>query len=434
VFFFKASLTGLVGVSLGMADISGIVTDTGTTPISGAVVQIEKNGQPVTTGSDGRFTLVVGSTGILPDNGKLLQNGLSAGISGNLMTVTIAERSAIEVATFDLSGKALSTVRKTMDAGSHSMSLPYQGAGIYLYKVKSGHSEFVLKGNAVGGISYGSSITSQGLSSHSLAKRAKATAAINGVIAVTKTGYLNHRVVVYNSDTTGIAIKMIASAGTVTDTDGNVYQTVRIGNQEWTVENLRTTKYRDGSPIPFDTSTLTWASTETPKFCYYGNTTDADSIKKYGALYNWHVVDTANPKKIAPSGWHVPNDSEWTVLERYLVINGYNWDGTRDTTVTNKTAKSMAAKADWHTHTAAGSIGSDLTKNNTSGFSALPGGFRRNNCAFGGIGYYGRWWSCSAPALGASLEWDWGHVYYFYDLLRYSYGKSCGWSVRLVKD
>jgi len=90
----KAILAGLAGVSLCMANISGIVTDTGTTPISGAVVQLEKVGQPVTTGADGSFTLVVGSTGILPGNGKLLPNGMSAGISGNLMTVTVAERSA----------------------------------------------------------------------------------------------------------------------------------------------------------------------------------------------------------------------------------------------------------------------------------------------------------------------------------------------------
>ena len=79
----KAFLTGLMGVSLCMANISGIVTDTGTTPISGAVVQLEKGGQTATTGTDGSFTLVV-STAILPGNGKLLPNGLSARISGNM--------------------------------------------------------------------------------------------------------------------------------------------------------------------------------------------------------------------------------------------------------------------------------------------------------------------------------------------------------------
>ena len=144
----KALLAGLAGVSLCMANISGIVTDTGTTPISGAVVQLEKGGQTATTGADGSFTLVTGA-GILPVNGKMLPNGLSAGISGNLMTVTIGERAAVEVATFDLNGKALSTVcGRQWKQERHTIALPHRGAGIYLYKVKSGNREFVLKGNS----------------------------------------------------------------------------------------------------------------------------------------------------------------------------------------------------------------------------------------------------------------------------------------------
>jgi hypothetical protein len=161
----KALLTGLrqtFGVSLCMANISGVVTDTGSTPISGAVVQLEKGGQTATTGADGSFTLAT-STAILPVNGKLLPNGLSAGITGNLMTLTIAERSAVEVATFDLNGKALSTVRQTLDAGSHSIALPQRSAGVYLYKVKSGNGELLLKGNSVGGASSGSGIISRSI-------------------------------------------------------------------------------------------------------------------------------------------------------------------------------------------------------------------------------------------------------------------------------
>ena len=424
----KALLAGLAGVSLCMANISGIVTDTGSTPIPGAVVQLEKGGQTATTGADGSFTLA--TTAILPVNGKLLPNGLSARISGTMLNVTIAERTAVEVATFDLTGKALATVRKSMDAGTHSIALPQRGAGVYLYKVKLGNREFVLKGNSVGGASYGNAVSTQGLSSNHLAKQAKTTAAINDVIAATKTGYLNYRCVQYNSDTTGMQIKMIASAGTVTDADGNVYQTVLIGNQVWTAEDLRTTKYNDGTAITKVTDSTAWANLTTPAYCYYNSTMNSDSISKFGSLYNWYAVNTG---KLAPVGWHVPTDSEWEVMQCYLVMNGYNYDGTTDTT-NNKIAKSLAAKTDWSTYSNTGTIGCDLTKNNSSGFSALPGGFRYDDGSFYYQGYDGDWWSATefdaTDAWGRGLDYDHGYD----NLGRGSVSKRVGSSVRLLRD
>jgi uncharacterized protein (TIGR02145 family) len=438
----KALLIGLAGVSLSMANISGIVTDTGTTPIPGAVVKLETGGQTATTGADGSFTLVVGGTGILPGNSKLKPNGLTAGITGNLMTVTIAERAVVEVSTFDLNGKALSTVRKTLDAGSHSIALSQRGTGIYLYKVKSGNGEVVLKGNSLGGASSGSAVTSQGLSSNSLAKQAKAAAAINDVINVTKDGLLIYRVVVTNSDTTGIQIKMIASAGTVTDVDGNVYQTVRIGSQVWMVENLRVTKYNDGSAISLDTSTATWVNDTTPKYCFYNNTT----IKNYGALYNWYVVSPSNPKKIAPVGWHVPSNSEWFDLLKSMVFNGYNWDGTRDSSGINNNGdntlgKSLAAKTDWNTQigagrdTSKGIIGFDLTKNNSSGFSALPSGYRNLDGKCYARGNLSNWWTAT-QLLGDASRAENRDLNYasFYLGTSSADLKSYGHSVRLLKD
>jgi uncharacterized protein (TIGR02145 family) len=426
----KAILIGIVGVSFCMANISGMVTDTGTTPIAGAVVQLEKGGQTAITDENGQFTLVIGSTANLPGNNTSLPIGLSARISGNMLNVTITERSVVEVAIFDLNGKALSTVRNTLDAGSQSIALPQRGTGMYLYQVKVGNREFVVKGNSVSGAFSGISLLSPGSSPSTLAKQAMATVAINDVIAATKDGYLNYRCVQYNSDTTGIAIKMIASAGTVRDTDGNVYQTVRIGTQVWTVENLRVTKYNDGSLIPLDTSAAAWANATTPKYCFYNNTSNADSIKKYGALYNWYVVSPANSNKISPTGWHVPTDAEWDTLQNYLIAKGYNWDAT---TTGNNVAKSLASKTDWYTYSTTGTIGCDLTMNNSSGFSALPGGFRLSNGDFGHQSFYGYWWS--ATESNASDAWD-RYLYCGYNFLyRYSiYGEDCGFSVRLVMD
>jgi uncharacterized protein (TIGR02145 family) len=229
-------------------------------------------------------------------------------------------------------------------------------------------------------------------------------------------------------DPTGPGPIVIIPDEPVTDIDGNVYQTVRIGNQVWTVENLRTTKYNDGSAILLVTNASEWYNLSTPGYCYYNNTTNTDSIRKFGALYNWYTVNPSNSKKVAPAGWHVPTDVEWDILRNYLIAIGYNWD---ETTEDNKIAKSMAAKTDWVTNTRPGTIGCDLTKNNKSGFSALPGGFRYYDGTFYYQSTEGCWWS--ATASDATYTWYRFLGYDNVDLFRYFSNNGCGYSVRLVR-
>jgi uncharacterized protein (TIGR02145 family) len=183
------------------------------------------------------------------------------------------------------------------------------------------------------------------------------------------------------------------STSTVTDIDGNVYKTVKIGTQVWMAENLKTTKYNNGNIITNITNPNTWRITSTGAWCNYEN--DAETGDKYGKLYNWYAVNTGN---LAPKGWHVPTDAEWTILENYLILNGYNFDGT---TSGNKIAKSLAAKTDWTTNSDLGTIGNDLSKNNSSGFNALPGGwcsyfgefgFTPDSPTDGFIRLNGYWW------------------------------------------
>jgi uncharacterized protein (TIGR02145 family) len=103
-------------------------------------------------------------------------------------------------------------------------------------------------------------------------------------------------------------------AQTVKDIDGNVYKTVTIGKQIWMEENLKTTKYNDGRAIPLVTNNTSWIALTTPAYCWYNNDSTANK-KTYGALYNWYTVNT---KKLCPTGWHIPSDTEFEILSTYL--------------------------------------------------------------------------------------------------------------------
>lgn len=219
------------------------------------------------------------------------------------------------------------------------------------------------------------------------------------------------------------------SAGTVKDADGNKYNTVKIGNQVWMVENLKTTKYNDGTPIPNVTDNSEWANLTTGAYCNYDNL--ESNAATYGRLYNWYAVNTG---KLAPAGWHIPTDDDWTILENYLIANGYNYDGTKDE---DKIAKSLCAKTNWALSSTPGTPGTVPENNNSSGFTALPGGYRYGGNgyylgSFLSIGEYGYWWSST------ERNEDYAYIrtlYYFYrDLLRGNLYKGNGFSVRLVRD
>jgi uncharacterized protein (TIGR02145 family) len=219
---------------------------------------------------------------------------------------------------------------------------------------------------------------------------------------------------------------MIVCADTATDVEGNNYQAVKIGNQVWTGENLRTRKFNDGSEIPLVTESAEWNMRTTPAYCCYNNMTNADSIRKYGAFYNWYTVDT---KKLAPAGWHVPTESEWATLETFLIANGYNYDGT---TTDNKIGQAMAARTNWEYYESEGTTGNDLRKNNSSGFSGLPTGYRDNVGRFLYFGFYGPWWSATEHSEAVALHRHLGYVDDHFS--GYDEAESSGFCVRLLRD
>jgi uncharacterized protein (TIGR02145 family) len=205
----------------------------------------------------------------------------------------------------------------------------------------------------------------------------------------------------------------------VTDADGNTYDAIRIGDQIWTIENLKTTKYNDGTSIPMFSNKFEWQESRTPAYCWYNN--DINNKMKYGALYNWYAVKTG---KLAPKGWHVSTNEEWTKLEKYMIDKGFNWDKTR---MNNKIAKSLAAKTDWSTNKGGtGDIGNNLAINNKSGFSALPGGYRSFDGNFNNINTMGCWW-------GGTLFCEYGFLGKGF-LGKGIFHDNCGCSIRLLRD
>ncbi|MBN2613456.1 MAG: fibrobacter succinogenes major paralogous domain-containing protein [Bacteroidales bacterium] len=219
--------------------------------------------------------------------------------------------------------------------------------------------------------------------------------------------------------------EMLIDAGifTVADVEGKNYKTIKMGTQVWMAENLRTSRLNDGTDIPYISDNAAWSNMTTPAHCWYKN---SEQVAKYtyGGLYNWYTV---NKGKLCPVGWHVPSDEEWTILENFMIANGYNFDNT---TTGNKIAISMAAEGSWSSSSTTGAIGSTNTGRNASGFNARPGGYRNGEFFYE---FKECWWWTSTTsnnnnAYGRSLNYNRVELFHGND------NKSLGFSVRCIKD
>ena len=181
-------------------------------------------------------------------------------------------------------------------------------------------------------------------------------------------------------------------------------QTVTLCSQVWDVKNLDVSTYRNGDPIPQVTDPTAWASLTTGAWCYYAN--DPANGTTYGKLYNWYAVN--DPRGLAPAGWHVPSDAEWSTLETCL----------------GGALAAGAMKEAGNVHWTSPNTGAT----NSSGFTALPGGTRNSNGTFGfAVGNYGFWWTSTSP-------WNRDMAFNNADVTRNTYGSGFGFSVRCLRD
>lgn len=206
--------------------------------------------------------------------------------------------------------------------------------------------------------------------------------------------------------------------------DGSVWQniggtkavlpSITICSQVWMDKNLDVATYRNGDPIPKVTDNTAWAALTTGAYCYYNNDS-ATYAATYGKLYNWYAVN--DPRGLAPAGWHVPSDAEWTTIETCLGGASVAGGAMKETGTTHWTSPNSGAT-------------------NSSGFTGLPGGSRNGgDGAFGVVGSGGNWWSSSeASTFNTTYAWSCNLYYNYGNIYRFNFYKLDGFSVRCLMD
>lgn len=249
------------------------------------------------------------------------------------------------------------------------------------------------------------------------------TSDLNGLTAGTRY-YI--RAYATNNAGTGYGNQLIFDTK-IADNEGNTYSIVNIGAQVWMKENLATSKYNNGNNIGTTTS-LDISTEPTPKYQWaYGD--NESNVATYGRLYTFYAV--TDVRGVCPTGWHIPSEAEWTILHDYLANYGFAFHPGVDDDI----AKSMAATSGWVTDPTAGNVGNNQASNNASGFTGLPGGFRKGNEGiFQELTLNGYWGSSSVGSIPGSTAW-WHNLNssgaYLY---KGDFGPWNGYSIRCIKN
>lgn len=318
---------------------------------------------------------------------------------------------------YDITGKIVLQVQELLLKGHHTYSLSGINNGVYFLKVKSDNysktAKIVCSGlsnnnpelthiETMPRINKKNTTTDSDKSLIQMQYNTGDTLKLTGKSGIYRTVYM---LIPTQSQT--VTFNFVAC----TDTDGNNYSVVQIGTQIWMAENLKTTKYNNGNTIPLIMDNATWANLSTPGYCWYNN----DSVinkKIYGALYNWHTVNTGI---LAPTGWHVPSNTEFWALINFL----------GGESITGGKLKETCAML-WH--------GATDGVTNITGFTLLPSGERHFiNGAFQNLGYSQQLLS-TTESSNTLKAWS---LYLTYNNLEGWMDddyKTDGFSVRCVKD
>jgi uncharacterized protein (TIGR02145 family) len=331
---------------------------------------------------------------------------------------------------YDISGKRILQVQELLSKGHHTYSLSGISSGIYTLKIESDkflYTAKIISSNAtLGTIEIKHIGIMQDIDKQSIVSNLPTGQAGKEKMRSLKSG----KSVIDMQYTTGDRLKLTGKSGVYrtvfmlvptqtqtvtfnfvacTDADSNHYAVVQISTQIWMEENLKTTKYLNGNPIPNVTDSTAWGNLTTGAYCDFDNI-PANSTT-YGKLYNWYTA--ADSRNVCPSGWHVSTDAEWTTLTTYM--GGENVAGGK-------------LKEVCSTHWPSPNTGAT----NKYGFTALPSGYRTFHGLFFDMGFYAGWWP--STEINMSSAWNRFLAYYESILQRYNFSKTVGLSIRCVMD
>jgi uncharacterized protein (TIGR02145 family) len=378
--------------------------------------------------------LVLGSTGLneIGGQGPVLRNQPNpfAGATDILVSTRNSGQALLMV--YDATGREVAAYDGSLAAGQHRFRFTAATPGVHVLTVSQGAERATHRLVATAGEPSATGLTYAG------GTRIDGTAKSDRVLftwtpgdALRYIGYATDAGIVHSAAIDEVPVATATrtfelfaglacpEAPTVTDIDGNVYRTVQIGGQCWTAENLRTTTYANGDPIPNVTGNTAWIGLTTGAWAHYDN--NASYENPYGKLYNWYAV--ADPRNVCPTNWHVPTDAEWNALVNYLdPANGSNGEYSLTAGGQMKSTGTQYWQAP------------NLGATNESGFSGLGGGGRYDGGGgFLNLGNGGYWWSAleSLPEYAFTRGLDGNSNV---DLNRNGNFKMSGFSVRCLRD
>jgi uncharacterized protein (TIGR02145 family) len=407
--------------------LEGVVTDNGSDPVQNALVTLTDQADPIRIFSDytdetGQYSIQITETGVdvsesrIPGVFNLSQNYPNPFNPSTVIDYDVPRPSHIRIEIYNILGQKIKTLfdgfqteligrivwdatdelGRGVSAGVYICSLNADGIRIHRKMLLvDGHSDSAIRSSQ--------SEHAAGTNQNALPKT------MSNEYTLRVTGDDIETYEQSNLEITENTVLNISVTRTVTDIDGNVYRTVKIGDQWWMAENLKVTHYQNGDAIPNVTDDTEWSNLTTGAFCDYDN--EADSAEVYGHLFNWHVVNDI--RGIAPESWHVPSETEWQTLIDYL--GGDEIAGSK---------MKEAGTTHW--------LSPNTGATNESGFTALPCGCRFYNSSYSNMGNATYFWS--STEYNSSRAWLWLMYYDYTGVNRDYLDKRNGFSVRCVKD